>query len=203
VRHRCCLLARPPNLLKSTTLIERQCVRIERLVENLLALSRIRSGTLQLHPACVELGPIIEDVVNQARENLQHSQRPLSSDRRRPGSCDRERLVMMLRNVTDAAARASRPGRPVTVRLDRRGDYAEIAVAFYPDSANHSAETPQPDYEFDDLGVGRYVTATIVEAHGGTLTEEADETSTTIRIRLPLLVESASEQWRRRCAHRR
>jgi len=182
----------PPDLLKSTTLIERQCVRIERLVENLLALSRIRSGTLQLHPACVELGPIIEDVVNQARRisNTHNVLFRQAADVRI--RADRERLVMMLRNVTDAAARASRPGRPVTVRLDRRGDEAEIAVAFYPDSAHHSAETSQSDYEFDDLGVGRYVTATIVEAHGGTLTEEADDTATTIRIRLPLLVESPS-----------
>jgi len=180
-----------PELLKSTALIERQCVRVERLVENLLALSRIRSNTLQLHQVSLELGPVIEEVVNQARR-ISNTHNVLY----RPGAdirirADRERLVMMLRNATDAAARASRPGRPVTVRLDRRGADAEIAVAFYPDSANHSSEGPQKDYEFDDLGVGRYVTATIVEAHGGTLTEEADETSTTIRIRLPLLVESS------------
>jgi hypothetical protein len=35
------------------------------------------------------------------------------------------------------------------------------------------------------MGVGRYVTTVIVEAHGGRLTEQTDGDVTTIRIRFP------------------
>ena len=40
------------------------------------------------------------------------------------------------------------------------------------------------------MGVSRYVTATIVEAHGGTLTEFMDHGETTVQIRLPAVFET-------------
>jgi PAS domain S-box-containing protein len=47
--------------------IERQCDRIDRLVQNLIVLARARSRTLQLHPSDLSLGPLVEAI---AREEI-------------------------------------------------------------------------------------------------------------------------------------
>ena len=182
--------AAPPQSLPSAKMIERQCLRIERLVENLLALSRIRSGTLQLHPVEVELGPVIEDVARQVKrvsnghDILVHLDGPVQVH------ADRERLVMVLRNAIDAAVRTARPATPVTIQLDRSGSDGEIAVSFRPSVSTDLDDTFRKEAEFDDLGVGRYVTTTIIEAHGGSFTEQFDDAVNTIRIRLPAISES-------------
>jgi two-component system, OmpR family, phosphate regulon sensor histidine kinase PhoR len=172
----------------STALIERQCSRIERLVENLLALSRIRSGTLQLYPAEVELRPIIEQVTGEiARLSRGHDIRHQFDDEPRVRA-DRERLVLALRNEIHAATRLSRQGSPVTVRLERRGADTEIGLSYSPDPAIGSDDDGRgAAIVLDDMGVSRYVTTMIVQAHGGTLIQNVIGGSTTVRIRLPVL----------------
>jgi signal transduction histidine kinase len=181
----------PSNLRPSTAIIERQCARIERLVENLLTVSRIRSGTLQLYPVDVELAAVVEDV---AGEVARHGPAELhvQFDSHPRVRADRERLVMVLRNAIYAAIRSSRPGGPVTVRVGRCGADAEIRVTYQPPSPSvGSSDALQSDNDLDDMGAGRYVTEIVVEAHGGTLIEQADGGDATVRITLPAMSEGA------------
>ena len=177
---------------RSTAVIERQCARIERLIENLLALSRIRSGTLQLYPVDVDLRPMLEDVAEDvARLSTGHEVHVRLHARPRVHA-DRERLAMILRNAIHAATRLSVPGGPVTVGLERCGTEAQIGITYrQPRSSDgEPAEASQAHDDFDDMGVSRYVTETIVEAHGGTLTERMDHGETTVQIRIPAVFET-------------
>lgn len=181
----------PSNLRPPTAIIERQCARIERLVENLLTVSRIRSGTLQLYLADVELAPLVEDV---AREVTRHVPADLhvQFDSLPRVRADRERLVMVLRNAIYAATRSSRPGGPVSIRLGSCGADAEVRVTYQVLSPSvEGGDAPHSDTDLDDMGVGRYVTEMVVEAHGGTLIEQADGGDATVRIRLPALSDGA------------
>jgi signal transduction histidine kinase len=182
----------PSNLRLSTAIIERQCARMERLVENLLTLSRIRSGTLQLYPVDgVDLGPVVEDVAGEV-SRLGPADVHVQLDARPRVRADHERLVLVLRNAISAATRSSRPGGPVTVRLGRCGADAEIRVSYQlPSPGLESGDAPHSDTDLDEMGVSRYVTAMVVEAHGGTFTEEADDGDATVRIRLPAMSEDA------------
>jgi two-component system, OmpR family, phosphate regulon sensor histidine kinase PhoR len=182
----------PSNLRLSTAIIERQCARMERLVENLLTLSRIRSGTLQLYPVDgVDLGPVVEDVADEV-SRIVPADVHVQLDARPRVRADHERLVLVLRNAISAATRSSRPGGPVTVRLRRCGADAEIRVSYQlPSPRLESGDAPHSDTDLDDMGVSRYVTAMVVEAHGGTFTEQADHDDATLRIRLPAMSEGA------------
>ena len=175
---------------RSIMMIERQCARIERLVENLLALSRIRSGTLTLHPIAVELGSVVQKVVGEITGlSREHDIRVRLAAEPRVRA-DLARLEMVIRNTIHGATRASMPGGPVTVRLDRSGDDAEIGVSYHPYHSNaDEGDARMAATEFDDIGVGRYVTTQVVEAHGGTFTEHTDGERTTVRIRLPMFLE--------------
>ncbi len=172
-----------PQQRKSTAAIERQCGRIDRLVQNLLVLARARSSTLRLYPVAVELGPFVERI---AREMTPAStQHPVQTEVvALPWvHADRERLAMVLRNVIDEAFRSSRSGSPVTVVLRRQGADAEIGVRRQP--LPPEEWTFEAHGEFDDLGVSRCVTKMIVEAHGGALRDEPAGPETTAWIRLP------------------
>jgi signal transduction histidine kinase len=174
-----------PQVLRSTALIDRQCARINRMVDNLLVLSRIRSRTLQLHSAAIDLGSVLEDVVGENAELAREHPVDVRLDSQVRVRADRERMAMVLRNVIYAATRASRPDGAVAVRLKRGGNEAEIAVSFQPPPSDETVDKAPAVTEYDDIGVSRYVTTTIVEAHGGTLTEQAESGVTTIRINLP------------------
>ncbi len=172
-----------PQLRRSTAAIERQCGRIDRLVQNLLVLARARSRTLQLYPMEVELGPLVEGIVREmATASREHQVRAELTASPRIHA-DQERLAMVLRNLIDEALRSSTSGSPVTVLL--RGDLAdaEIGVRYQPLPPD---EGTREEYgEYDDLGIGRSVARMIVDAHGGALREERAGSETTAWIRLP------------------
>jgi signal transduction histidine kinase len=176
----------PRPLQPSTGAIERQCGRIDRLVENLLVLSRVRTKTLQLHPRVMELGPLVASVAREMASAAQPKREvriELAADARVHG--DQERLAMVLRNLLDEAVRSSPRGSPLTVLLTQHGRDARIAIR------HQSLEPAQLESDalgdYDDLGIGRGVTATIVEAHGGVLHQETEGPEATAWFELPIL----------------
>jgi signal transduction histidine kinase len=180
-----------PQVLRSTAMIDRQCARINRMVDNLLVLSRIRSRTLQLHSAAIDLGSVVEDVVRESAGLFREHPMDVRLDSHVRVRADRERIEMVLRNVIYAATRAARPDGGVAIGLKRSGNEAELAVSFQPPSSGEAADQAPAATEYDDIGVSRYITTTIVEAHGGTLTEQTDAGVTAIRIRIPAAPEGA------------
>lgn len=175
----------PSNFDRSAKIIERQSARIDALLENLLALSRIRSGTLQLHPIDVELAPLLLAVVGSIGAVSDGYDVQVHVEAHPRIRADRERLAMVLRNTFEAATRSSRAGQPVTIRLRACAHDAMVQVFYQTDEGVRSGAPQAP--EFDELGVGRCVTETIVALHGGTFTETTGRQGVTIRIQLPAL----------------
>jgi signal transduction histidine kinase len=175
---------------RSSVIIERQCGRIDRLVENLLVLSRIRSGTLQLHPARVDLSLMVKNVADEIGRFSGGHAISVHVTAHPQVQADPERFAIVLRNTIHSACRSSRPDGPITVWLNRTaGDNAEIAISYQPRPSNIDEDPEEPS--FDDVAVSRYVTTMIVEAHLGTLTERSEEGDTTLRIRIPAIPEGA------------
>jgi signal transduction histidine kinase len=172
-----------PQLRRSAAAIDRQCGRIDRLIQNLLVLSRARTSTLQLIPTELELGPLVEQVAREmATASLEHEVRTELTSTSRIHA-DRERLAMAFRNVIDEALRTSTSGSGVTVLLRSDGADAEVGVRYRP--LPPEERTIEAYGEFDDLAIGRSVAKTIVAAHGGALREEPAGPETTAWIRLP------------------
>jgi signal transduction histidine kinase len=178
-----------PRLQRATEAIDRQCGRIDRLVQNLLVLARARSKTLQLAPREVALAPLVERIsVEMEASALQHEVHAEIAATPRVHA-DEERLAMVLRNLIDEAARSSRAGAPVTVLLARRGPDAEIGVRYR--ALPPEELTGEPYGEYDELGIGRCATETIVEAHGGARRDETEGLDAITWIRLPAIEEAA------------
>jgi signal transduction histidine kinase len=169
--------------------IVRQCSRIDRMVQNMLVLSRARSRSLRLYFDEVDLVPLVAQVAREMaadeRRNDIHSEM-VASPR---VHADPERLSLVLRNVIEEAQRGSVAGTPVTVRVTQHGQDAEIVIGYHALPADEGPFAAADEY--DNLGIGRSVAETIVEAHGGALRAERSGPEATAYIRLPVSMEAS------------
>src|SRR5262249_6438803 len=67
--------ASAPRQAKLIASLNRQCDRIDRLVQNLLVLSRARSHSLELHFDQIELAPLVERIAGEGIWSYRHDVR--------------------------------------------------------------------------------------------------------------------------------
>jgi signal transduction histidine kinase len=165
-----------------TASISRQCDRIDRLVQNLLVLTRARSQTLQLHPSEMELRPLIERISAERAWSYRHDVHAEVT-----GSpslhADQERLALAIRNLLYEASRMSPADSRLTLLARPEGDGVAVGVRYQPVPWHDQVSDTYGEY--DDIGIGRTVAQTIVESHGGSLREEATDSERTSWMHLP------------------
>jgi PAS domain S-box-containing protein len=155
----------------------RQTNRLERLIDNLLDVSRITIGFLDIHPEKLDLVPMIREVSERFAVDAQRAGVgiELALPPRLEGRWDRARLEQMLTNLLSNALRYRERG-PVRVRLEAGagGAILEVEGGSPIPKANLARlferfGRPQGMRSHGGLGVGLFVTRQIVEAHGGTI----------------------------------
>jgi signal transduction histidine kinase len=162
--------------------IDRQCDRIDRLVQNLLVLSRARSHALELHQSEMELRPLVEGIAHERVWSYRHQIRTELTDSPMIHA-DRERLSLAIRNMVYEASRLSCADSPLTLLARREGARVAIGVRYRPLPWRERATGINGAY--DDIGIGRNVAETIVQGHGGSVGKDADDFETTSWIYLP------------------
>jgi PAS domain S-box-containing protein len=187
---------RRATLLTRLATFTRQVERMTRLVGNLLDVTRIHAGRLELEREPLELGDLVGDVAGRFRDELARSGRLLEA-RVEPaltGSWDRLKLDQVLTNLVSNAVRYGGQG-PVCVELRREGGEAVVAVedrgiGIAPEELDAVFErfrAGASSRAHGGLGLGLYITRRIVEAHGGTIAVESRlGEGTVFTVRLPL-----------------
>jgi signal transduction histidine kinase len=180
----------PESAMPSYMAIERQCERIDRLVHNLQVVSRARSRSLQIHLRNTDLSPIVVQVTSELKNAKPGLEIRTDIVDRAPVFGDRERLEIAVRNFVYEAVQSARTRAPMVVLLEVRGQHAELRVRYEPLPV---AQRPfSMVEEYDDAGLSRCATQTIVEAHGGELGDEEIDEDTAVRwLRLPIMEECA------------
>ena len=109
-----------------------QVARLQKLSVDLLDLSRLDAGSVELHEEPVELTDLARSVVREFRPALADHHTELEVRLPRAGveaRCDRERVVQIMRILLDNALRHTPEGTQVTVSADRDNGAAELTVA--------------------------------------------------------------------------
>lgn len=155
--------------------VEESADRMDDLVENLLAMSRLRAGAISIHPQPVAVGDVT------AAALLHTPAAPVSvdiPDDLPPVLADPGLLERAVANVLANAQRASPPGRTVEIAAVAAGDRVELHIA---DHGRGVAEADrdrifQPFQRLDDrtadggLGLGLAMVHGFLEAMGGSIT---------------------------------
>ena len=109
-----------------------QVERLQKLAVDLLDLSRIDAGSLQLAPEEIDLCELALDVAKEFRPAVDRHRTELQmrlTEGRVAAVCDRERTIQIVRILLDNALRHTPEGTEVTVSTALKDGAAEIAVA--------------------------------------------------------------------------
>jgi signal transduction histidine kinase len=189
-----------PLVARTLATMNRQLDHMVRLIGDLLDMSRISRGTLELRKENVDLASVIQRAVETsgpllARRNqtmTSHSPTPLSAD------VDATRIAQIVSNLLNNASNYSPSGASVRVELAREGDVGIIRVmdmgmGIPPDQIAQVFEMftriqRSATVNADGLGIGLALSRSIAELHGGTLTAASagEGLGATFTLSLPL-----------------
>ena len=194
----------PAAVPRFASQLEREALRLSRIVADLLDLSRLESGSELGQP--VRLDALVREEAERFEERCRETDLSLEIDAPAPASVSGSArdLSLLVRNLVDNAIRYTRPGGRITVTVVPGGAVAELRVAddglgiptrdlprvferFYRVDRARSRET-------GGTGLGLAIVKHVAENHGGSVevTSELGRGST-FTVRLPSIGTAAGD----------
>ena len=193
--------AASPRDARTLGAMNRQLGHLVRLIDDLLDVSRISRGHLELKLERADLGAVVQSTIDAARPWFEKRQQTLSIDIEDGivAHVDPTRFSQILTNLLHNAAKFTPNGGSIGVRLRRESDQAVLRVVdsgigISSDSIERAFEmfarigrpgqTKEPG-----LGVGLALARRLATMHGGNLelSSEGDGRGTTTELRIPAL----------------
>jgi signal transduction histidine kinase len=194
------------NQLKGIDTIERNARTQQRLIEEILDVSRMASGKFTFTPAAIELLPVIESAIESIRPTAEQQEIHFETNLAASGTAvfgDPDRLLQMTSNILSNAVKFTPAGGVIRVSLSPSGLFIQLRIS---DTGEGIDPTFLP-HIFDrfrqgdsattrkhgGLGLGLSIVQHIVELHGGAIHAESDGPGkgATFVIDLPVLAKAA------------
>jgi signal transduction histidine kinase len=172
----------PPELRAVSLMLERQVREITHLVDDLLDVSRITSGQVQLHREPIDLPALLNGVIESYRSLFEAARQRISISTRPEliyVDGDRVRLTQVFSNIIHNAAKYTKPkGR---IQVEARMEADDVVVSISDTGVGIPTEMLGQVFELfvqldrahelteGGLGVGLALARTIVELHGGSI----------------------------------
>lgn len=211
IRNSCFILDRTErdsdHAKRARAVIERQVAHMAHLIDELLDVTRIVTGKIQLHPVAVDLSEIIEKTVADHQSSFAAAGIELALVMRVTHcwvNIDVVRIVQVLGNLLGNATKFTPRGGQTVVTVDVEEDRHEAVVSVRDNGPGIAPDllptlfepfTQAPttlDRSTGGLGLGLAVVKGLVEMHGGSVGVRSEGTGagTEFTIRIPLLAET-------------
>lgn len=163
-------------------ILERQVAQLKRLVDDLLDVSRITRGQVELRKAHVELAAIAAHAIEMARPLFEQKHQTLTVAIAPNGLAvdgDPDRLAQVFANLLTNAAKYSDTNTHVTFCAERQGDMAVLRIIDEGVGIDHAEletifnrfvqQRQSLDRSQGGLGLGLAIVKNLVTMHGGTV----------------------------------
>jgi signal transduction histidine kinase/ActR/RegA family two-component response regulator len=176
-----------PQLQWTHDVIDRQVRQMTRLVDDLLDVSRITSGKIELRKERIELSAAVGIAIEASRPLIERGQHILTV--RIPPepiwiNADLGRIAQILSNLLNNAAKYTRPGGHIWLTAERRDGHVSLRVCdngmgIPPTMLRKIFEMftqvgGTSDHSQGGLGIGLTLVKRLVELHGGTVEARSD-----------------------------
>ncbi|HYF42173.1 MAG TPA: response regulator [Ramlibacter sp.] len=185
--------------------IERQVLHLSRLVDDLLDVSRVTLGRIQLREETVGLGAVAVSACEAVRAAAEAAGVSLHCEVPDPAPAvrgDATRLAQCLLNLLNNAVKFTPPGGQVGLRTWQEGSTAIVEVT--DTGVGIAGENLSRIFDLfvqerysghhgnTGLGIGLFLTRKIIDLHGGTITADSAGTDqgSTFRIALPAVAQA-------------
>ncbi len=191
----------------ASVMMERQVGHMVRLVDDLLDVSRISRGKIELQRRRIELASSIHQAVEAVRslyKDMNHELTVTMPQQPIYLNADPTRLVQVVGNLLNNACKFTDKGGRISLVVEREGEQASIRVR---DNGIGIVEEELPrifdmftqidtslERSVSGLGIGLTLVKNLVEMHGGTVQAKSagkDQGSEFV-VRLPIIVETAT-----------
>lgn len=196
------LKRQPAMLAKMIDVIDRQATAITALVDDLLDVSRMRTGKIVVRPARVDFQDVLASALEMCRPQVEAQQHRLEVQVPQgavPLDADAQRLVQVACNLITNAAKYTPPGGVVTVVLEREPGHAVLRVSdngigipavLLDRIFDLYEQAPEAQNQTQGgLGIGLALVRQLVELHGGSCSAASDGPGlgSTFTVRLPAI----------------
>jgi PAS domain S-box-containing protein len=187
-------------------IMDRQVQHMVRLVDDLLELSRITRGMIELRKERLDVATAVQDAVDTNRSLIEAAGHQLTvslPSEPLPIDADPVRLAQVIGNLLNNAAKYTDRGGHIWLSAERRGAHVVVRVrddgiGIAPDMLPHIFEMFIQGHRSrrpaqGGLGIGLSLVETLVKMHGGTVSARSDGLGrgSEFTVRLPLAVSAA------------
>lgn len=175
---------------------ERQIQSLIRLIEDMLDVSRIRTGKLSIRPSRFDLAQLVNNVLENFSAQISAAESTVSFTAEQPvvGTWDEFRIEQVVANLLTNALRYGARG-PIDVRVycearQARVDVLDQGIGVSEENQKRifqQFERVSAKQVIAGLGLGLFISEQIVTAHGGSISVESEEGKGALfRVCLPL-----------------
>ena len=173
----------PEKLKWASGMIDRQVYAMSRLIDDLMDVSRINQGKIELRLERVDLASVLAEAVDSSRPLIDDAQHHLTVDMPRARievNADTTRLAQVFLNLLNNAAKYMDQGGAIAVKVETVVDAVSVSIkdegiGIQPDRLEmifgmFSQVETALSRSRGGLGIGLSLTQRLIEMHGGTVT---------------------------------
>ncbi len=177
--------------------VDRLVVQLTSLISDMLDLTRIETGRLDLNKKPVDLNALVAEVVGDFQMTSPDRDITIDQTTELIAEIDRDKIAQVLINLVSNAIKYSPAESPVKISISKKDDHINVSVTDQGIGINEKDHEKiferfyrvegRDEQQFSGFGIGLYLAQSNIERHGGKLTIESQpQKGSTFTFTLPL-----------------